>query len=72
MKIRTYPTQEYMGLIFAYLGEGSPPEFRRYPDLDRPGVIVTDPVEILPCSFWNRLDNDHSHIPWVHRATAVR
>jgi 5,5'-dehydrodivanillate O-demethylase len=72
MKIRTYPTQEYMGLIFAYLGEGDPPEFRRYPDLDRPGVIVTDPVEILPCSFWNRFDNDHSHIPWVHRATALR
>ena len=68
----SYPTREYAGLIFAYLGEGEPPAFRRYPDLDRPGVIVTDPVEVLPCSFWNRQDNDHSHIPWVHRATAMR
>ena len=25
-----------------------------------------------PCSFWNRLDNDINHIPWVHRATALR
>lgn len=22
--------------------------------------------------FWNRLDNDMGHVPWVHRATALR
>jgi 5,5'-dehydrodivanillate O-demethylase len=70
--IRSYPTREYAGLIFAFVGGGAPPAFRRYPDLDRPGVLVADPIEIMPCSFWNRLDNDHSHIPWVHRATAQR
>lgn len=67
-----YPTREYARLIFAYLGEGAPPEFRRYPDLDRPGVLIADPVEVLPCTFWNRLDNDHGHRAWVHRATARR
>jgi 5,5'-dehydrodivanillate O-demethylase len=72
IRIKAYPTREYVGLIFAYLGEGEPLPFRTYPDLDKPGVIVTDPVEMLPCSFWNRFDNDHSHIPWVHRATAIR
>ena len=45
IKMRVYPTKEYAGLIFAYLGEGEPPPFRHYPDLDRPGVIITDPVE---------------------------
>jgi 5,5'-dehydrodivanillate O-demethylase len=35
-------------------------------------VIVTDPVEVLPCTFWNKMDNDPNHIPWVHRATALR
>ncbi len=25
-----YPTREYLGLIFAFLGEGEPPEFPRY------------------------------------------
>jgi len=70
--LRSYPTREYLGLVFAYLGEAAPPPFPEYPDMARPGVIVTDPVEVLPCGFWNRLDNDHSHIPWVHRATAVR
>jgi 5,5'-dehydrodivanillate O-demethylase len=72
VKIPSYPTREYAGLIFAYLGEGAPPPFRTYPDLDRPGVLVADPVEVLPCTFWNRLDNDHGHRAWVHRATALR
>ena len=72
VKVRSYPTREYLGLIFAFLGEGEAPAFPHYPDLERPGVVITDPVEVLPCSFWNRLDNDHSHIPWVHRATALR
>jgi 5,5'-dehydrodivanillate O-demethylase len=70
--LKRYPTVEYAGLLFAYLGDGEPPSFRRYPDLEQPGVIVADPVEILPCSYWNKLDNDHGHIPWVHRATAFR
>jgi len=72
MRIRVYPTREYCGLVFAYLGDGEPPPFRHYPDFDQPGVIVTDPPEILPCTFWNKLDNDHAHVPWVHRATALR
>jgi 5,5'-dehydrodivanillate O-demethylase oxygenase subunit len=72
IRIPIYPSREYAGLIFAYLGRDNPPPFPQYPDLDRPGVILTDPVEVLPCSFWNRFDNDHSHIPWVHRATAYR
>jgi 5,5'-dehydrodivanillate O-demethylase len=72
IRIRTYPTREYVGLVFAYLGEGEPPPFRQYPDLDLPGVLVVDPPEILPCNLWNRLDNDNHHIPWTHRSTATR
>ncbi len=72
VRIPCYPTREYAGLIFAWLGAGEAPAFRTYPDLDRPGVLVTDPVEVLPCTFWNRFDNDHGHRHWVHRATAER
>lgn len=72
VRLRSYPTREYAGLIFAFLGEGTPPPFQLFPDLDQPGVIVTDPVEVLPCNYWNKFDNDHGHIPWVHRATAFR
>src|SRR6266540_3965102 len=70
--LRSYPTTEYVGLVFAYLGEGEAPPFRRYPDLDAPGVVVTDPPEYLPCSFWNRIDNDAAHGAWTHRSTALR
>lgn len=72
VKIPTIPTREYADLIFAYFGEGEPPPFRTYPDLDRVGVLIADPVEVLPCTFWNRFDNDHGHRAWVHRATALR
>jgi 5,5'-dehydrodivanillate O-demethylase len=72
VKLRSYPTREYAELIFAYFGEGDPPPFRTYPDFDGPGVTIADPPEILPCTFWNKIDNDHSHVPWVHRATALR
>lgn len=72
ISIPAYPVQEYLGLVFAFLGKEDPPPFRVHPDFDRPGVIVTDPVEIVPCTFWNRLDNETAHIPWVHRATALR
>lgn len=72
VKMRSYPTREYLGLVFAYLGEGEPPAFVKYPDFERPGIIVTDPIEVVPCTYWNRLDNDIAHITWVHRATALR
>ena len=72
VKLPTYPTREYAKFIFAYFGEGAPPPFRTYPDLDRPGVLIADPVEVLPCTFWNRFDNDHGHRHWVQRATALR
>jgi len=72
IRIRSYPSREYCGLIFAYLGDGQAPPFPHYPDFELQGVIVTDPPEILPVTFWNKLDNDHAHVPWVHRATALR
>jgi 5,5'-dehydrodivanillate O-demethylase len=72
VRMPVHPTREYCGLIFAHLGEGAVPPFRHYPDFDLPGVTVADPPEVLPCTFWNKLDNDHSHVPWVHRATAIR
>jgi 5,5'-dehydrodivanillate O-demethylase len=72
VRLKTYPAREYIGLIFAFLGDAAPPPLPRYPDIDQPGVIVTDPPEILPCTYWNRLENDMGHVPWVHRATATR
>ncbi|MBM2812005.1 MAG: pobA 2 [Chloroflexi bacterium] len=74
IKIKGYPTQEYLGLIFAYFGEGEPPPIRRFPDFEEPGVLAAGPPEYWPCNFFNRLDNatDGAHVPWTHRESMGR
>src|SRR5581483_5050436 len=40
IKIRSYPIQEYLGLVFAYLGAGDQPPMMRFPEFDAfEGVI---------------------------------
>ena len=58
----SFPTRIYAGLVFVYFGEGEPPPFRTYPRPRPSRVIVADPPEVLPCTFWNKFDNDHGHI----------
>jgi 5,5'-dehydrodivanillate O-demethylase len=72
IKIRTYPVKEYLGLIFAYFGDGDAPPLPRFPELEGEGVLETDPPEKWPCHFLNRLDNDLAHVPWTHRETMIR
>jgi 5,5'-dehydrodivanillate O-demethylase len=74
VRIRSYPVQEYLGLLFVYLGEGEPPPMKRFPDFDRPGVLEIDPAEVWPCNFFSRLDNvnDTYHPVFTHRESALR
>ncbi|MBM2812333.1 MAG: hypothetical protein HW416_3092, partial [Chloroflexi bacterium] len=68
IKIRAYPTEEYLGLVFAYLGLGEPPPLPRYPVFEAyDGVRLTSGGGIWPCNFFNRLDNDPIHAAFVHR-----
>jgi 5,5'-dehydrodivanillate O-demethylase len=74
IKIRSYPTQEYLGLVFAYFGEGEPPPLRRFPQLeaDEPGVIrEVQGGFVMPFSYVNNLENDPAHVPFVHRGTEL-
>lgn len=69
VKIAGYPTREYLGLIFAYLGEGDPPTLPRYPDFeDFEGTLDHD-INIRQCNFFQSLENygDASHVGFVHR-----
>jgi 5,5'-dehydrodivanillate O-demethylase oxygenase subunit len=68
IRIKSYPVQEYLGLIFAYLGDAPVPELPRYPDLEDEGILETS-VYTWPCSYFNSLENghDHVHIAFVHR-----
>ncbi len=69
IRIRNCPTREYLGLIFAYFGEGEAPPFPRFPHMEEDGVLEVLSTEIWPCNFFQRIDNngDTYHAPFVHR-----
>ena len=66
--IRSYPVEEYIGLVFAYLGEGEPPSLRRHPDFEGEGVLEAMTTGIWPCNYFNILDNacDMGHVSYTH------
>ena len=67
IKIRSYPTYEYLGLIFAYFGEQAAPPVPRYPELEEEGVIDVGSY-IRYCNYFNTLENgiDQAHVPFTH------
>jgi len=67
IKIRSYPTYEYLGLIFAYLDEAAAPPFPRYPELEEEGVIDVGSY-VRYCNYFNTLENgiDQAHVPFTH------
>lgn len=69
IRIRSYPTEEYLGLVFAYLGEGSVPALPRYPRFEAPGICDPLPSLLWPCNYFQRLENagDAAHLPFTHR-----
>ena len=69
--IRGYPVQEYLGLIFAWLGEGAPPPLPRYPWFEEEGVLESD-TYARPANYFYTLDNhsDEVHVIFAHRHTA--
>jgi 5,5'-dehydrodivanillate O-demethylase len=69
IRIRHCPTRQYLGLIFAYFGEGGAPPFPLYPHMEEEGVLEVLSTEVWPCNFFQRIDNngDTYHVPFVHR-----
>ena len=67
MTIRSYPAEEYLGLIFAYLGAGAAPPLPRYPELEEDGEINVG-TYIRHCNYFNTLENgiDQAHVPFTH------
>jgi 5,5'-dehydrodivanillate O-demethylase len=72
VKIKSYPTEEYLGLIFAYLGEGETPPLPRYPELEADGVLDVWSYTRL-CNYFNNLENgvDPVHLGFTHRASSI-
>ncbi len=74
VRIRSYPVQEYVGLIFAYLGEGEPPPMKRFPDFEVASNLAVGPPQPWPCNYFNRIDNacDPLHVGFTHSTTLRR
>ena len=67
VRLGSWPTRIYKGLVFAYLGEGPAPEFPEFPHLDGDGIIETNHYR-RGCNFFNSIDNqfDESHVNFTH------
>ena len=65
--IRSFPTREYLGLIFTYFGAGAAPPFPRYPELEEEGELDVG-TYLRRCNFFNTLENgvDQTHVPFTH------
>jgi 5,5'-dehydrodivanillate O-demethylase len=68
VNIRGFPTREYLGLIFAFLGEGEAPEFPRYPQFENFDGFVEINAYFRECNYFQNLENslDMSHVGFVH------
>lgn len=68
VRIGSYPTYEYLGLVFAYLGEDQPPLPPSYPEFEQ-DVVVQASSTLNPFNFFQNLENncDALHLSWAHR-----
>jgi 5,5'-dehydrodivanillate O-demethylase oxygenase subunit len=69
VRVPAYPVKEYIGLIFAYVGEGEPPPFPRYPILESTEISLDVAGLRRICNYFNNIDNslDNAHVRFVHR-----
>jgi len=66
-----YPVREYLGLVFAYLGDGAPPPFPRFPEIEAVDGTPVANRHFVPCNYFQRIENDldETHIHFVHRVS---
>jgi 5,5'-dehydrodivanillate O-demethylase len=73
IRIRGYPVQDYLGIIFIYMGEGEAPPLPRFRGAEGAALQVVETAD-WPFNFWNSLDNkqDYAHLPFVHQRGGAR
>ena len=73
IKLVSRPTREYLGLVFAFLGEGAAPEFPLYPEFDAFGGVIEVDSYYRECNYFQNVENalDMSHVGFVHRDNMV-
>src|SRR5262249_1604917 len=73
VRIKSYPVQEYLGLIFVYIGDGDAPPLPRFPEFETAGVLYNSGY-VRACNYFQNLENgaDEAHVAFVHRASDLR
>ena len=68
VRIGSFPTAEYLGLIWCYFGPGKPPVFPPFPHRSTEGVIQVWNVESVPCNYLQSFENsmDEVHVAFTH------
>jgi 5,5'-dehydrodivanillate O-demethylase len=71
VRAAAFPTREYLGLVFAFLGEGEPPPFPEFKRFERPGELLTWGY-VRRTNYFNSMENgaDHVHANFVHERSA--
>jgi 5,5'-dehydrodivanillate O-demethylase len=71
VRIRAYPTHDYLGLIFVFMGEGAAPPPPRFLEFEEPGGVVNANVYARACNYFQNIENgvDEAHLPFTHRRT---
>ena len=66
--LRTYPVEEYLGLVFAYLGNDAPPAFTRSPEFESDRFFTALTIDVWPANYWTQLENavDYAHTEFLH------
>jgi 5,5'-dehydrodivanillate O-demethylase len=61
--------REYLGLVFAYLGDGEPPPLPRYAKFEDPDISLDVAGLRRICNYFNNIENslDNAHVRFVHR-----
>jgi 5,5'-dehydrodivanillate O-demethylase len=73
VRIASYPTREYLGLIFAYLGGGQAPVLPRFPEFEAAGVLEIE-MFVRACNYFNDLDYacDPLHVFLTHQDARMK
>jgi len=73
VRIRSYPARDYLGFVFAYLGEDEAPPFPLFPEIDLAADTAYFNRHPVPCNFFQRIENDldEVHVHFVHRVSTA-
>ena len=75
IKIPSYATREYCGVVFVYLGAGEPPEFDlpRKERFEAPDTLIFARSETWDCNWLQNIENslDPVHVSFAHQMGKV-